>query len=175
MQGKLIARTERLFIREFTATDATFIISLLNSPGWLKYIGDRKVTNNKEALKYLHDGPFTQYAERQFGLWKVELKEKGETIGMCGLLKRASLELPDIGFAFLPQYSGSGYALESAFACMNFAHEFGIQNICAITLPENKSSISLLNKLGMHFERQLTIPPGDELLHLYVGETKKKR
>src|SRR5688572_2577541 len=114
MTGKTIAETQRLTIREFTGSDAAFIVALLNSAGWLRYIGDRQVRNEKDALNYLENGPLKSYKTHKFGLWKVELKTTGQPVGMCGFLKRDSLSFPDIGFAFLPEFSGYGYAYESA-------------------------------------------------------------
>jgi RimJ/RimL family protein N-acetyltransferase len=75
---------------------------------------------------------------------------------MCGLLKRDSLDNPDIGFAFLPQYTEQGYALEIAAATLEHARSFlHIEKISAITDPANERSIRLLQKLGMTFERKL--------------------
>ena len=39
----IVITTERLVLREFEATDSEFIIKLLNTDGWLRYIGDRYV------------------------------------------------------------------------------------------------------------------------------------
>ena len=52
-----ILATERLKLREFTNTDTDFIIALLNSPGWLQFIGDRNVRTKEEAVAYLEKGP----------------------------------------------------------------------------------------------------------------------
>ena len=41
--------TERLFIRPINLSDKSFILELLNSDGWLKFIGDRKVNNDSAA------------------------------------------------------------------------------------------------------------------------------
>jgi len=43
MEMTSILETERLSLREFNTTDSTFIIQLLNSEGWLKFIGDRHI------------------------------------------------------------------------------------------------------------------------------------
>jgi ribosomal-protein-alanine N-acetyltransferase len=168
MNGKIIVETARLIIREFTATDAPFIVRLVNSEGWLKYIGDRKIRTEADALIYLQSGPLQSYAQNGFGLWMVEVKDSHEAAGMCGLIRRSYLPSPDLGFAFLPEYTGKGYALESARGTLSFAQEKGIDKLCAITMPDNKNSIRLLEKAGFVFQKEITLPPDNETLQLYV-------
>ena len=94
-----IFETERLRLRKFTFDDTKFIIELLNSPGWIEFIGDRNVKTEDQAAAYLQNGPMKSYVQNGFGLSMVETKA-GHPIGMCGILKRDTLDNPDIGFAF---------------------------------------------------------------------------
>ena len=126
---KNILETERLLLREFSTEDASFIIELLNSPGWIKYIGDRNVKTPEQASEYLLNGPIKSYAVNGYGLWLVEKKDDQAKIGMCGIIRRETLKDPDIGFAFLPEFSGKGYAYEIAKACLDHAKKyFGHKN-----------------------------------------------
>jgi [ribosomal protein S5]-alanine N-acetyltransferase len=113
---KHIMITERLLIRKLTFDDSSFIVKLLNSPGWLRYIGDRGVKTEEDAKVYLQNGPLLSYEENGFGLYLVGLLETGEPIGMCGILKRDSLVHPDLGYSLLPEFTGKGYAYEAANA-----------------------------------------------------------
>ena len=125
-----ILETERLGLREFNLKDTQFIIELLNSPGWLQFIGDRNVKTAGEAASYIKNGPIKSYSENGFGLCMVEIKENKTAIGMCGLIKRDGLENPDIGFAFLPNYMTKGYAFEIACATLSYAKDtLGIHKI----------------------------------------------
>jgi RimJ/RimL family protein N-acetyltransferase len=163
-----ILETERLRLREFTLADTSFILELLNSPGWLEFIGDRQVQTEEQAKAYLENGPFKSYQDNGFGLSMVELKEGNQPIGMCGILKRNTLEDPDIGFAFLPVFSGKGYAFEIAEATLNHAQTtLHIPTILAITVPENKRSIHLLEKIGMTYQKDLSFPGDEEVLMLF--------
>ena len=165
---KYILETERLRLREFTLGDTEFIIELLNSPGWIEFIGDRNVKTHEQALLYLENGPLRSYQKHGFGLCLVERKEDGKGIGMCGLLQRETLDHPDIGFAFLPDYNGRGYAFEIASATLHHAKEkSGLTRISAITLPGNARSINLLEKMGMKYVRDFSFPNSDEQLLLY--------
>jgi RimJ/RimL family protein N-acetyltransferase len=149
-----LLETERLILRELTLDDAPFILTLLNDPSFLRYINDKNVRNLEAARQYMLNGPMASYARNGFGLYLVELKDTAVPIGLCGLLKREELPDPDIGFAFLPDYWGKGFALESAIAVMNDARErLGRKRVLAIVMPDNYASIKLLEKLGMRFER----------------------
>ena len=150
--------TERLLLRRLAAEDAEFIVELLNQPSFLRYIGDKEVRTIEDAVRYIETGPVASYERFGFGLYLVELKESGAQIGMCGLLKRDSLPDVDVGFAFLPSYWSRGYALESAVAVMNYGREvLGLRRIVAIVSPDNGTSIRLLEKIGLRFERLLKL------------------
>lgn len=160
--------TARLTLSAFDTSDRAFIIDLLNSPGWLRFIGDRNVTDRASAESYLLNGPMQSYATNGFGLMKVELKGTSVPIGMCGLLKRAYLDFPDLGFAFLPDHQGKGYALESAQEIVAYAHrQLGIASILAIVMPSNEKSIALLEKVGFVYQHPIAVPPDGEMLSLY--------
>lgn len=165
---KTIVETDRLRLRELTMGDSEFIIELLNSPGWIKFIGDRNVQTLEDAQNYLQNGPMKLYRQHDFGLWMVELKTEQTPIGICGLLKRDTLNLPDLGFCLLPQFQGKGYAYESAKAAIEAGmKDYQLEKLCAITLPENNASIRLLGRLGFGFVSAVQFPDNDETLLLY--------
>jgi RimJ/RimL family protein N-acetyltransferase len=163
-----ILNTGRLSLREFTLDDTKFIIELLNSPGWLQFIGDRNVKTEEQARNYLLNGPLKSYKENGYGLSLVEKKDDNKAIGMCGILNRDNLENPDIGFAFLPDFNGQGYAYEMASATLAYATDkLKIPNISAIVVAENKRSIALLEKIGLRFIKTFSLPGSEEELQLY--------
>ena len=163
-----VVETQRLVLRRFCDDDAAFIVELLNQPSFLRYIGDKEVRNDADAVCYIQDGPAASYARFGFGLYLVELKETGASIGMCGLLKRDSLPDVDIGFAFLPDYWSQGFAVESASAVMSLGREaFGLRRIVAITSLDNHPSMRLLEKLGMKFERVIKLGENQSEVRLF--------
>ncbi len=163
-----ILETERLNLREFTTDDTLFIIELLNSPGWIEFIGDRNIKTEEQAKQYLENGPIKSYSVNGYGLSLVELKESKIPIGMCGIIKRDNMEHPDIGFAFLPEFTGKGYAFEIANATLLFAkNELKLSKIMAITIPHNISSIKLLEKIGLQFIKPFSFPDDKEELMLF--------
>jgi RimJ/RimL family protein N-acetyltransferase len=163
-----ILETERLILRQFTINDAKFIIELVNSPGWIENIGDRNIKTEEQAREYLQNGPLKSYEVNGFGLSLVEMKTDRTPIGMCGILKRDNLENPDIGFAFLPEFTGKGFAFEIANATMTFAKDtLKLPTIFAITIPTNKPSIKLLGKIGLTFSKTFNFPNDNKELMLF--------
>ncbi len=161
--------TEHLLIRRFTEADAPFIVELLNTPAFLKYIGDREVKCTEDAITYLQNGPLKSYEYHGFGLCLVALRETNKPIGMCGLIKRDTLEEIDIGFAFLPEYEGKGYAYECALAVLNYGlTTLGLKRIVAITSIENPRSVKLLERLGFRFEKIIRLQGSYEDLRLFT-------
>jgi RimJ/RimL family protein N-acetyltransferase len=149
MSPPLIA-TARLRLDQLTVDDAAFIVALLTDPDWLRYIGDRGVRTEDDARRYLETGPMASYAAHGFGLYRVARRDTGVPIGICGLLRRATLPDVDIGFAFLPPHRGQGFAREAAAATLAYAHAtLGLTRIVAIVSPENAASIRVLETLGM--------------------------
>lgn len=165
----LVIETPRLKIRWLEDGDAAFIYTLVNDPTWIRYIGDKNVSNLEDAKTYIETGPLEMYRNLGFGLNHVSLKEDGTPIGICGLLKRETLADVDIGFAFLPEFRRQGYALEAATAILDYGcAKLGISRIVAILTPDNVASRKLLCKLGFEFENSSQKKPNLDKLDLYV-------
>jgi [ribosomal protein S5]-alanine N-acetyltransferase len=166
--------TKRLFLRELSLDDAIFIFRLLNTEGWLKFIGNRNIVSLGDAKNYIKNGPLVSYKMHGFGLLLVIEKSSNKPIGLCGLLQRDYLDNPDIGFAFLPEFSKMGYAFEAADAVMGQALEvFGKKILYATVMNYNHSSIKLLLKLGFTFQKVIVV--NNEELDLYQFEQPKTK
>ena len=160
--------TERLILRRFTLSDTAFIIELLNTEGWIKYIGEKNVKTADQARAYLENGPLKSYRNNGFGLALVELKEGRVPVGMCGLISREYLDHLDVGFAFLPNHTGHGFAFEIVTRTIKYAFdELKQEQLLAITLPHNYSSIKLLTKIGFNHDKNIIAPDTNEELCLY--------
>ncbi|MED3079659.1 GNAT family N-acetyltransferase [Bacillus wiedmannii] len=150
----IVLETERLVLRWFDIKDAPFILELVNDPAWIQFIGDKRIKNLEDAKKYILNGPVDMYNKMGFGLYLVERKEDLTPLGMCGLIKRDSLEDVDIGFAFLEKFRSKGYGFESASAVIDYGvQKLGLKRIVAITTIDNINSGKLLKKVGLQFEK----------------------
>jgi RimJ/RimL family protein N-acetyltransferase len=162
-----VIQTERLVLRQLELNDAEFILELLNEAAFLQFIGDKGVTTLSGAREYILQGPIDSYGRHGFGLYAVCLLD-GTPAGICGLLERDGLEDLDVGFAFLSRHCSKGYASESASAVLVHASEvFRLQRIVAITSPENWSSIAVLEKIGLKFERMIRLAEDGPELKLF--------
>ncbi len=162
---KVILETERLMLQEISIDDSEFILTLLNTPQYLKFIGDKNVRTIADARKYLKEGPIKSYRENGFGLWLVLLKDRQIPIGICGLIKRDILDDVDIGFALLPEYLSFGYGYEIAAATLKHGNRvLGLDRIVAIADINNIASMKLLNKIGLRFEKVLKWPENDQVM-----------
>jgi RimJ/RimL family protein N-acetyltransferase len=165
-----ILQTRRLRLRTISPDDAAFYLELLNDPAFIEHIGDRGIRTLEEARRAVAEGPAAMHEERGHSLYVVELKETGAPIGMCGLIKRDTLEDVDIGYAYLPQYRGCGYAFEAGQAVLAYAPTIGIMRVVAITKPKNIASNQLLKKLGLRFDRLAHLTPEDAGTNVYLIE-----
>lgn len=147
MQSKNLTR---LTIRPLQLSDAAFIISLVNSPGWLKYIGDRNIHDTPSAEEYIQK-QIKGYAEFSLGLRLVFISETNTAIGICGFLKRDELPLRDIGYALLAEFEGQGYASEMIqMTLATYWRAYPQTPALAQVQKDNTRSIRLLQKLGFN-------------------------
>lgn len=152
--------TARLFLRALTPKDDAFILSLLNSPKWIQFIGDRNCHSLEDAGNYIQK--IINTSTMQY--WVLENKESGNPLGVITLIKRDYLEHHDIGFALLPIHEKKGYAFEGLECLLTELKKNPLHSqLLAITKKENMASIQLLEKSGLKFV-QLIQPEQEELL-----------
>jgi RimJ/RimL family protein N-acetyltransferase len=165
-----VLETERLVLRWLTNDDAEFILTLVNEPAWKLHTGDNGIRALEDAVKYI-EKLTSMYTRLGFGLYLVELKETGRAVGICGLIKRESLEDVDIGYALLREFWSNGCALESAKAVLAWGqNKFQLARVVAISSKNNDASAKLLAKLGFRLERMTKLKvDGDEVKLYAIG------
>ena len=155
----VVLETERLSLREVVADDAPFMLELLNSPGFLENIGDRGVRDEDQARAYIEERVLGSYRDHGFGMWLAVQRSDAASVGLAGLVRREGLDMPDVGYAFVQQVWGKGYAQEAAAAVLAHAQgPMGIPKLAAITTPENFASMAVLRKIGFTFQGMIELP-----------------
>ena len=160
--------TDRLILKPAEVQDADFFLELYNMPSFIQYIGDRNLRTKEDAENYIKSRFIPQIEKLGFGNNVVILKEDHTKIGAVGIFEREDLDVLDIGFSFLEKYEGKGYAYESANKLKEVAAtDFGVHKISAITTKDNFSSQKLIERLGLKFQKLVTLPDETEELMYY--------
>lgn len=167
-----VLTTARLRLRPPRADDAAFLVRLLNDDGWLRHIGDRDVRTEAAAAAYVEQRMLPSFAAHGAGMCVAEAIADGAAVGICGLVKRDALPHFDLGFAFLPEHRGRGYAVEAGRAVLQDARDrLGCERVLAVTTPENAASARVLEGLGMARAGEVALD-GGRPLHLYAWEAR---
>lgn len=163
-----VIESARLRLRTLSLDDAAVYLKVMNTPLFLRWIGDRQIRTEAQAREALAVGPLTMQSMHGFSLCLVERKSDGAAIGMCGLIKRASLVDVDLGYAYLPEFAGQGYASEAASAVLAHARTLGLTRVVAITTPGNDASDAVLRRAGMRFQYMLQLAAEEPPVQLFA-------
>ena len=145
--------TRRLIIKPTSIEDVDLIYLIMNSPKFIKYVGDRKINSIQDAKEYIQNKMLPQLYSEGYSNYSIILKKNKKKIGICGLYRREGIDGVDLGFGVLPEYEGFGYAYEASKQLVSVAfEEFGLQEIKAITAKKNYASQKLLERLGFKFK-----------------------
>lgn len=168
MDAQSFFTTDRLIIKPLAISDDNFILELVNTEGWITFIGNRNITSRAEARVYVQK----TIEDTSKAYWVAILRKNGEKIGIVTLIKRDYLEHQDIGFALLPDFGKKGYAFEATCAVLNqLIQEHKFSHILAITVPYNISSVKLLKRIGFDFEKEIQVE--NEKVHVYGASANK--
>ncbi|MCW3167751.1 GNAT family N-acetyltransferase [Chryseobacterium sp. 09-1422] len=169
--GSRSYETERLIIRPMSLEDADLILELYNMPNFIKFIGDRNIRTLEDAENYIQSKFLPQFEKLGFGNYLIVLKEGNQKIGGVGIFEREGLDIVDIGFSVLEKFEGKGYMFEAAQKVKSIGmNDFGLKKVSAITTKDNISSQKLIERLGLRFQKYVTLPNEVEELMYYETE-----
>lgn len=163
--------TERLFIRPVSVDDTDIIFQLYNMPNFIKFIGNKHINSLSDAENYIKSKFLPQIEKLGFGNYVLALKEGNQKIGSVGIFQREGLDVADIGFSVLEKFEGKGLMFEASQKIKSVGMDnFGLKKISAITSKDNFSSQKLIERLGLKFQKYVTLPNEDEELMYYETE-----
>lgn len=157
--AEVVAETARLRLRDWTAEDQQPFYRIMNTPPVMEHLGGVQ-TPEEWTAAFTRISGFT----RDFGhtFWIVEDRENGEILGFCGLKRVNSpgagdlTGTPEIGWRLRESAWGKGIAKESAIASLDLAFgKFGYDRVIAMTIPPNRDSSGLMERLGMRRRQDL--------------------
>ena len=162
-------QTENLFLRRFTLDDAEAYWPLTSMSEILRYTGEQPQASLDDVRNILSTRPLKDYATHGYGRMACIEKSSGRLVGFSGLKFLEELNEVDIGYRFLPDCWGKGYATESARVLMQQgASEHGIERVVGLVHSDNVASVRVLQKLGLVFERELPPDADAEHFNLYA-------
>lgn len=162
-------QTERLNLRPLTLDDAADYWPLVRDAQILRYVGEKPCESLDAVRALLRDRPLADYANHGYGRLAVTTREDGRFVGWCGLKYLPDLDEVDIGYRFLRDCWGRGYASEAGAAVLRQGFEqLGLQRIVGLVVPDNAASVRVLCKLGLRHERRLRLPLHTEEIDLYA-------
>ena len=153
--------TARCIIRPVNTGDASFILALLTSELWKRFIGDRGITSEDQAKRIIEQNYLPLLERPGYGPHTVLLKANQKAIGTVGIYQRDNLDYPDLGFAFLPEFINQGFGYETSMAYLAHTRtKIKRAQIYAITNDDNIAAQRLL--LKMNFIRSRAYQPLDQ-------------
>ena len=160
MQDRYI--TDRLILKSIAIDDHEFIKNIVNSPSWIKFIGDKNIKSNDDAKKYIKD----IINNSNCNFWTINIQDQHTPIGLVSFMQRENFEYHDIGYALLENFTKQGFAYEAVSRVLhdivnNHTHH---KIIIAKTFTNNHNSLKLLNKLGFLQNNEIVNPDDDALI-----------
>ncbi|WP_210608290.1 GNAT family N-acetyltransferase [Priestia flexa] len=151
----VIIETKRLILRKMRASDDQALFQIFNDPKAMKFYPHIKsVDETKLWIQSVQDHDMSY----GFSLWTVEKKGEKQILGQCGLLlqKVDGVIEVELGYLFLQDFWGKGYATEAAQGCINYGfHKLGLTRITALIDPKHHASQKVVVKIGMKKEKQI--------------------
>jgi len=166
LSGSVALETPRLILRDFTADDLPAYATLCANPRVMRYLGGPKSAEGAR-LEMLGISQF--FAESGFGMLAVERKEDAVFLGSCGLSVETwySDDL-QIGWSFLPEHWGHGYATEAALAWRDLAFAVPVPRLVSISDAPNVQSHRVMERIGMRFDHAAALSIGDDKFDAFI-------
>ena len=151
-----IIETPRLILRPWQEGDVLPYYRLNQDPKVVEFLPSSiTIDQTKSFIKKMNQ----QLVERDYTFWAVELKDGGDLLGFVGLndtdFEASFTPAVEIAWRLASQYWGFGYATEAAKAVFDYGYkELNLKEIVSFTVPENKRSIRVMEKIGLSRDPQ---------------------
>ncbi|QEX15085.1 N-acetyltransferase [Hypericibacter terrae] len=146
--------TTRLRLRPWREADLAPFAAINADPVVMEHFPSVLERASSDALAERIGGHFDRHG---YGLWAVEVPDVAAFIGFIGLaIPRFTASFTpcvEVGWRLARRYWGQGYATEGARAAVAFGFaEAGLEEIVSFTVPANRRSLAVMERLGMTSE-----------------------
>jgi len=147
--------TDRLIMRPITVQDAENLYLLNLNPEVIRYTADPPFDSVEHTIQFY--AAYDQYKKYKMGRFSTFLKSNGTFLGWCGLKYHENGEV-DLGYRFLQDHWGNGYATESSVASLKYGfRQLALKEIVAFAMKNNTASIKVMQKLGMSYASDIKL------------------
>lgn len=144
--------TKRLLLRRWRISDREPYARINADPQVMEHLGSAadRASSNADI-----DAFEAEWQRSGFGLYAAQLRISGELCGFLGLhTHRAFPDEVEIGWRLARSAWGYGLATEGAAAVRDLAFDrLRLRALVSITVADNRRSIRVMEKLGMHWWR----------------------
>jgi len=146
-----IISTERLYLKRIEENHFNNIYSLVSNKVVQRYFPS---TLNREEAREFFNNIQKKYKEDGHCFLAVIRKRDDSFLGICGLLKQKienKIEI-EIGYRFLNEFWGNGYATESVKGCLEYVKEKQMaKKLIILSVPENIPSVKVAKRSGFSY------------------------
>jgi len=151
-----ILKTERLVLRQITMDDLHDFLAIRQNKEVGKYIDRPRSDTVEEATAFI-ERITKAIANNESVLWGITEANSNNIIGTACLFNFSEAkDIGEIGYELLPQYWSQGYISEAVAMMVDFGfNTLNLVSISAVTHPENKASVKLLQKNGFVYDNEM--------------------
>lgn len=177
----ILLETDRLILRTIQETDAPVLHALDQDPQVMRFLGPNLFpTLEAQRLRIVEQ--FLPYYQRKpgFGFWGLARKSDRCLLGWVVLRPaldyryareaRFTRQDHEIGWRLHQHAWGQGFATEAARALMAYGlQQLGVQRVVACAREDNRASIHVMEKIGLHLVRMFSLPICQQLSVCYAN------
>ncbi|MBC8031113.1 MAG: GNAT family N-acetyltransferase [Pyrinomonadaceae bacterium] len=148
--------TSRLLLRMLSMQDLDEFALIFADSEVMKFIGiEAGTTLSRAETEDTLEKMIVFWTRNGFGRWAVIDKVDRKLVGLCGL--RLLDGVPELFYLFAEASWGKGFATEAAAATLRYGfEELEFDRIIAVIRPGNTASITVVTKIGMSYEKEVS-------------------
>lgn len=164
----VVYETPRLVVRELDEGDAEALYDLHRRDEVMRWLDRTLSTGVADELARLERWKVRR--TNGFGVFGIEERDTGRLVGAQVLVPFDDLPYTDLGWRLHPDVWGRGYATESACGAVAYAFDtLGLDEVAAVTLPDNVRSRRVMQRLGMTYAGEVVHADLPHVLYLLRG------
>ncbi|MEM9257841.1 MAG: GNAT family N-acetyltransferase [Pseudomonadota bacterium] len=149
-----VFESERLVCRRWTSDDLDAIYEVYSDEEGARWVDDGTPITREECEQWLVTTQ-KNYDQRGYGMFALDEKMSGQTIGFCGLVHPNGQILAEVKYAFLRSHWGQGLASEAIPFLLSYgANMHRLSEIIATVDQDNIASQRVLQKSNMKYSHK---------------------